>query len=112
MKLTVWDTAGIMRYKPEYTCLLKIVATIVIVYDCTHEYSFVRLKKFMKELREDEDPRAIKLLVANKVGEGEEKVKRKRGYMFAKEYGMKFFEISPKDDAVVEKLLYGQGNYR
>ena len=64
IKLQIWDTSGLDKYKSLIKTYLK-TATIIIVYDLTNNKSFENVANYL-ELLKDLAPQPFKILVGNK----------------------------------------------
>ena len=70
MRLSIWDTVGQEKFDSLTKLYFNNTEAALIVYDVTDEESFVRVKKWMKELAEHETnskQKIIKYVVGNKI---------------------------------------------
>ncbi|KAK7358320.1 hypothetical protein VNO77_00247 [Canavalia gladiata] len=107
VKFDIWDTAGQERYHSLAPMYYRGAAAAIVVYDITSMDSFVRAKKWVREVQRQASPSLTMFLVANKVDlEEERKVTNEEGEEYAKENGLSFLETSAKTAHNVNELFY------
>ncbi|XP_027342844.1 ras-related protein RHN1-like [Abrus precatorius] len=107
VKFDIWDTAGQERYHSLAPMYYRGAAAAIVVYDITSMDSFVRAKKWVREVQRQANPSLTMFLVANKADlEGERQVGNEEGEEYAKENGLSFLETSAKTAQNVNELFY------
>jgi len=66
VKLAIWDTAGVERFKSLTPMYYQGASAVIVVYDITDEYSFTTAKSWI-EICSDLVPVPVIALVGNKV---------------------------------------------
>lgn len=76
IRLELWDTAGMEKYRTIYNSYYHSSHGIVVVFDLCNEKSFENLENYwLKEIRSHAPQNAVLLLVGNKADlEGERQV--------------------------------------
>lgn len=76
IKLQLWDTAGMEKFKLITNCYIKGCHGFILVYDCTNMESFKSLEQHVNDVKgQSFDPQKIvKYIVANKVDLNNERV--------------------------------------
>ncbi|CAM9398065.1 unnamed protein product, partial [Discosporangium mesarthrocarpum] len=104
----VWDTAGQERFHKITKAYYRGSHGIVLVYDVTNPSSLENIDYWMKNIRDNSDPRVQTCLVGNKVdlreshGLGRETVESQNGQQIANRHSSDFFECSAKTGVNVE----------
>ncbi|KAK7319998.1 hypothetical protein RJT34_04727 [Clitoria ternatea] len=107
VKFDIWDTAGQERYHSLAPMYYRGAAAAIVVYDITSMDSFVRAKKWVREVQRQANPSLIMFLVANKADlEDQRRVGNEEGEEYAKENGLSFLETSAKTAQNVNELFY------
>ncbi|EYB97226.1 hypothetical protein Y032_0142g2309 [Ancylostoma ceylanicum] len=89
VRLELWDTAGMERYRTIYNSYYHSAHGVMCVYDMTNEKSFNSLENYwLKEIRQHAPVNSVLMLVGNKADLGSE---RKVGHIF---YGYAFSHIT------------------
>ena len=99
VRAQIWDTAGQERYKSITSAHYRRAVGALLVYDVTNEKSFMNLKKWLEDLKENAEPDIVIMLVGNKIDLCEKnpssrKVTTEQGKKFAECYSMLFEETS------------------
>lgn len=109
IRLELWDTAGMERYRTIYNSYYHSAHGVVCVFDITNERSFENLENYwLNQVREHAPQNAVLLLVGNKADmNAERKIDFDRAERLAKRIGVSLFEVSAKtgincDEAFVE----------
>ncbi|KAL3112726.1 hypothetical protein niasHT_019700 [Heterodera trifolii] len=109
IRLELWDTAGMERYRTIYNSYYHSAHGVMCVYDLTNEKSFQNLENYwLRQVKEHAPQNAVLLMVGNKADlDAERKVDFDRAENLAKKIGVSIYEVSAKtgincDDAFVE----------
>ncbi|OMJ69802.1 hypothetical protein SteCoe_32363 [Stentor coeruleus] len=99
VRAQIWDTAGQERYKSITSAHYRRAVGALLVYDVTNEKSFMNIKKWLDDLKENAETDIIIMLVGNKIDLCEKnpqcrKVTKEQGMKFAQCYSMLFEETS------------------
>jgi len=118
VKLAIWDTAGQERFRTLTPSYYRGAQGVILVYDVSNKQTFHRLEAWLNEL----DTYAtkhdiIKMLVGNKIDQGNHEVSKEEGLRFARKHRMLFIEASAKTkegvqtafEELVEKILQTPG---
>lgn len=99
VKVQFWDTAGQEKYRAIASAYYKNSHGAVIVYDITNRPSFEHMSEWLKELREHGESDMNLLIVGNKNDLLEARqIAVDDGRSFAQSLGVKFVELSAKDN--------------
>ena len=80
---------------------------VVIAFDVTEEQSFLNVKSWLQQVRDNASPHAICVLVATKCDRPDRKVSVTQGEQLAEELRMKMFETSAKSNInIAETFAY------
>lgn len=67
IRLELWDTAGMERYRTIYNSYYHSAHGVMCVYDMTNEKSFENLEHYwLKEIKQNAPPNAVLMIVGNK----------------------------------------------
>ena len=106
VKMQIWDTAGHEKFRTITTSYYKSAHAIIVLYDITDESSFEHIKSWMIDIDKFAKQGVLKVLVANKIDlEENRKVTKEAGESLANKYGIKFFEVSAKDNVNIDELF-------
>jgi len=99
-KIIIWDTAGQERFRCLPRKYYKNVDGVLLLYDVCDEQSFKNVNNWVSDVEQNSNKESdISLfLLANKIDKDERVVTRERGEELAKSLGMKYFEISCKNN--------------
>ena len=67
VKMTIWDTAGMVKYRPLAHTYYKGAAGIILVYDVTDSQSFENMGYWLDKIRENADPDSQIIMLGNKI---------------------------------------------
>ena len=108
IKMQIWDTAGHEKFRTITTSYYKSAHAIIILYDITEQSSFEHIKNWMVEIEKFAKQGVLKLIVGNKKDlEDKRQVSKEEAEAFAKNNGVKFLEVSAKDNINIEELFFG-----
>uniref|UniRef100_A0A914BZ26 Uncharacterized protein n=1 Tax=Acrobeloides nanus TaxID=290746 RepID=A0A914BZ26_9BILA len=112
VRLELWDTAGMEKYRTIYNSYYHSAHGIMCVYDLTNEKSFENLENYwLKEIKEHAPQNAVILLVGNKADmESERKVGFDRAERLAQKMGVSLYEVSAKTGINVEEAFMDLAN--
>jgi len=101
----LWDTAGQERYHALAPIYYRNAQFAIVAYDITNQESFLKAKKWVKELKFSE-PQIVILLSGNKCDlEMDRVVPYEMAEEYANEAGILFAETSAKRNINVEKIF-------
>ena len=115
----IWDTAGQDRFRAITKNYYKGAHGIILIYDVTNQKTFENVRNWVTQIRENASEKAIIYIVGNKIDDKQNKVVTKEdGEKMAKEFDLKFFEASAKEDiniaptieAIVKDIYKVNGN--
>ena len=109
MRLSIWDTVGQEKFDSLTKLYFNNTEAALVVYDVTDEESFVRVKKWMKELEEHErnsKKSIVKYVVGNKIDCTDNiMVSATKAEQYAIEKDASFLEVSAKVDINIMQLF-------
>ena len=106
VKLQIWDTAGEERFKSIASSYYRGANGVLLLYNITDRDSFESLNFWLTEIikNANKDVRII-LVGTNCDLEDERKVTYQEGKEFATSNGMKFIEVSTKNNVNVQEAF-------
>ena len=103
MKIIIWDTAGQERFHSISAGTIKNAQGIVVSFDITNQKSFDNVKKWLENIRENNDKIPI-VLFGNKCDLKEKReVDEKEARDFANVNNLTYFETSAKSNINVKE---------
>ena len=106
IKLQIWDTSGQERFDAITRQYYRGAMGIILVYDITFAKSFDRTEKWIRNIQENASDDVEKVLLGNKCDiENHRVISKERGENLAKDYGMKFYETSAKNNINIDKPI-------
>ena len=106
IKMQIWDTAGHEKFRTITTSYYKSAHAILILYDITEEASFEHIKNWMVEIDKFAKQGVMRVIVGNKSDlEENRKVTKEAAENLANKYGIKFYEVSAKDNKNIENIF-------
>jgi small GTP-binding protein len=99
-----YDTSGQERYHSLAPNFIKRADGIILMYDITDRESFDTISKWWNDILNNKEKDFPVILVGNKTDlEDKRQVQREEGENIAKEFNIKFFEVSNKDGTNVKE---------
>jgi small GTP-binding protein len=103
VKLQLWDTAGMERFKPITQSYYRGVTIAFVVYDATRRETFAHVNDWLNDVRRLCDNSVLLILIHNKSDLYQQtQVDVQTGRDFAEKNDMLFFETSAKNNIGVE----------
>eukprot|EP00903_Cladosiphon_okamuranus_P020272 g18604.t1 len=108
VKCQIWDTAGQERFHVITRAYYRGAHGIALTYDVTDDDSFKNVNYWMANIQThaDRGHRMQKMILGNKVDIEERTISTKDGQDVAKEFGVRFFEVSAKNGYGVSDAFY------
>ena len=96
--MTIWDTAGQVKFRPLAQTYYKGAAGIILVYDVTDQQSFENMGYWLHKIKENADPDSQIIMLGNKVDllndiEVDQEVARQ----LAQDNNIPYYQTSAKD---------------
>ena len=105
-KIQIWDTAGQEKYRAMTKNLFLKTQGIVIIFDISNETSFINLKSWMNDIKEECSADIPMILVGNKLDlEDKRVIDKERAMEFAKNKKLEYIETSSKTGENINKAL-------
>ena len=100
VKLSIWDTAGLERFRGLSNSYYGKAKCIVIVYDISRRASFEKVEFWREEIANFADSNPVKILVGTKLDlQDKRAVLRDEGMNYANKHKLSFFiEVSALDN--------------
>ena len=106
IKMQIWDTAGHEKFRTITTSYYKSAHAIIIVYDITDQSTYEHVKNWMIEIDKFAKQGVLKIIVGNKKDmEDKRQVSTELAQSFAEKNGIKFMEVSAKNNINIEELF-------
>ncbi|XP_049606834.1 ras-related protein Rab-11A [Syngnathus scovelli] len=103
IKMQVWDTAGLERYRAITSAYYRGAVGALLVYDISKHLTYENAERWLKELYDHADPHIVVMLVGNKRDlEDLRTVPADEARAFAEGKGLMFMETSALDSSNVE----------
>ena len=104
VKLQIWDTAGHERFKNITSSYYRGANGILLLYNITDRETFENLGPWLIEIEKNAPRNICKILVGTNCDlEEKRKVTTQEGKDFATSNGLKFIEVSAKNNINVKK---------
>ena len=106
IQVKIWDTAGQERFHSVAKGFYQKCKGIFLVFDLTDRSTFSHIMKWLKNIQENADIRISKYLIGNKSDLINERVvPDEEAKMVAKQYDMKYFETSAKNNENINESI-------
>ena len=106
LKVQIWDTAGDERYKNITSSYCRGANGILLLYNITNRESFDSLNSWLTEIKKNANQNLSLILVGTNCDlENERKVTYQEGKDFATKNGIKFIEVSAKNNINVKEAF-------
>ena len=106
-KFFIWDTSGEEKYHSLAPLYYRGSDIAIIVYDITQKQSFISVKKWIKELKDNGPVNISFAIIGNKNDlENKRQVLTKDAKKYADEMNAVFFETSAKDNINIDELFH------
>ncbi|CAN0026704.1 unnamed protein product [Ectocarpus sp. 6 AP-2014] len=108
VRCQIWDTAGQERFHVITRTYYRGAHGIALAYDVTDDDSFKNVNYWMANIQTHAEPghRMQKMILGNKVDIEDRAISTKDGQDVAKEFGVRFFEVSAKNGYGVSDAFY------
>ena len=107
IKLQIWDTAGLERFRTITNAYYRNVDIIMIVYDITSRSSFINVDNWVRESNIYGSMAKYKLLIGNKCDNSNNRqVSYAEGSQLSDDISMPFFEVSARSGHKVNEIFY------
>ena len=97
IRLQIWDTSGQEKFKALTKNYFRGCNGVLFVFDVTNQSSFDNIPLWINLYNEVNDENSIKILIGNKI-DLDRVVDEKVARIFAEKHGLKYYEISAKDN--------------
>ena len=106
LKVQIWDTAGMERYRSITNAYYKGAKGVIVVYDICRQKSFENVDKWIDDFKSKADDDAVILLIGNKSDLDEKReVSKEEAESKAQKNKFGFMETSAKDNNNVQKAF-------
>jgi Ras-related protein Rab-8A len=105
VKVQLWDTAGQERFRTIAKSYYKGAHGIILVYDVTNQKSFDNIRNWVNQIKEEASSKVCIILIANKIDSDERVVSKQDGEKLAKNYELKIYEASAKENINVTEAF-------
>ncbi|KCV69667.1 rab family, other [Fonticula alba] len=107
IKLQIWDTAGQDRFRTITTAYYRGAMGILLVFDLSDPVSFRNVNTWMHTIEQHACGSVNRILIGNKcdIPADSRKVSTEEAEALAKEYGIRYFETSAKEDINVTEAF-------
>ena len=112
LKIQIWDTAGMERYRSITNAYYKGAKGVIVLYDICRKKSFENVDKWIDDFKSKADDDAVIILIGNKSDlDDKREVSKEEGESKAQMNKFAFMETSAKDNNNVQKgfeTLFGE----
>lgn len=108
IKMQIWDTAGQDRFRSITKNYYKGAHGIVLMFDVTNPSSFINIKNWLIQIKENTSEKVKIVIVGNKIDdESQRKITNEEAKKLCEEYKLELFETSAKNNVgIVETFTY------
>nr|BAB40671.1 small GTPase RabD1 [Entamoeba histolytica] len=104
VKLQIWDTAGQERFATLSSNYFRNAMGGVIMFDVSNRQSFENVSNWIDGCNKIEEKRVL-VLAGNKTDLDERVITKEEGEARAKEFGLKYFEVSAKTGVGINEMF-------
>lgn len=106
-KLTVWDTVGQERFRSLPKKYYQNADGVLLLFDVTNEETFTNVSNWMKDIKDNSSKESdiIIYLIGNKIDLDDRKVSKESAEELAQSLGMKYFDVSCKNNLNVYEIM-------
>ena len=112
LKIQIWDTAGMERYRSITNAYYKGAKGVIVLYDICRKKSFENVDKWIDDFKSKADDDAVIILIGNKSDlDDKREVSKEEGESKAQTNKFAFMETSAKGNNNVQKAfetLFGE----
>ena len=105
LKLQMWDSAGLERYRALIPSYVRGASVIFIIYDISNKDTFNNLGTWINFIKQINTDSSRIVLCGNKT-DLDRKVTTEEGRILANKESLLFFEVSAKNGENVNKMMY------
>ena len=106
LKVQIWDTAGMERYRSITSAYYKGAKGVIVVYDICRKVSFDNIDKWIDDFKSKADEDAVILIIGNKSDlQDKREVNTEEVKLKAEKNKMAFMETSAKNNENVSKAF-------
>ena len=106
LKVQIWDTAGMERYRSITSAYYKGAKGVIVVYDICRKVSFDNIDKWIDDFKSKADEDAVILIIGNKSDlQDKREVNTEEVKLKAEKKKMAFMETSAKNNENVSKAF-------
>jgi small GTP-binding protein len=105
IKLQIWDTSGLERFKTVTGAYYRNVMGIFLVYDVSNIKSFQNINNWLKNVKKNASDEKCLMLIGNKCDKEEREVSFEIGKQLADELNIKFIETSAKSTINIDEIF-------
>ena len=95
-ELHIWDTLGQEKFKALSPIFFRKSVAALLVYDVTDKDSFLALKTWHEQIKDNTSENIVVILIGNKVDLPNKVITNEMGSKYAQENGWLFMEVSAK----------------
>jgi len=105
VKIELWDTAGQERFDSLMPLYYRNSKVVFIVYDITMYPTYLRGKKWVEQIREENDEQPLIVLLGNKNDLDDRYVSEQEVQKFAEDNDLIFYECSAKTGYNIDSIF-------